>query len=371
MAQDRVEEVVVTGSRIATDPNLVTSSPVTAVKAEELQFRGITRVEDMLNDLPQVVPELTANESNGATGTGTIDLRGLGSDRTLVLTNGHRMGFGDVFALAPDINQIPGALVERVEVLTGGASSTYGSDAMAGVVNFIMKRDFEGFQLDFQYSAYQHSQGNGGIQQAIDELGFEQARDDVTDGGTTNVNLLVGMNTADGRGNITAYLGYRDINSVLQRDRDFSACALANTDDNSLECGGSLTKVPAIVTDFAGTYYDVVGDQFVPWDGTYYNYGPLNYFQRPDTRFTGGFFGRYDVSDNMEGYAELMFMDDRSRSQIAASGAFFVTDQIRCSNAFLSAQQFNALGCTSEDDIAAPFYIGRRSVEGGPRIDDL
>src|SRR5690606_24015481 len=287
-----------------------------------------------------------------------------------VLVNGHRMGFGDPFALAPDINQVPGALIERVEILTGGASSTYGSDAMAGVVNFIMKDDFEGFQLDFQYSGYQHSQGNSGIQQAIDDLGFEQARDDVTDGGTTNVNLLVGMNTADGRGNITAYLGYRDINSVLQRDRDFSACALANTADNSLECGGSLTKVPAIVTDFAGTYYDVVGDQFVPWDGTYYNYGPLNYFQRPDTRFTGGFFGRYEVSDTMEGYAELMFMDDRSRSQIAASGAFFVTDEIRCSNAFLSAQQFAALGCTSTDDVA-PFYIGRRSVEGGPRIDDL
>jgi outer membrane receptor protein involved in Fe transport len=365
-----LEEITVTGSRIATDANLISSSPVSRIDAEELTYRGITRVEDLVNDLPQMTPEFTANDSNGATGTATLDLRGLGSDRTLVLVNGHRMGFGDPFALAPDINQIPGALIERVELLTGGASSTYGSDAMAGVVNFIMKNDFEGFQLDFQYSGYQHNQGNGGVQEAIDALGFEQAPDDVTDGGTTNVNLLVGMNTADGRGNITAYLGYRDINSVLQSGRDFSACALANNDDNSPECGGSLTKFPAVVTDFAGTYYDVVGDQFVPWDGSYYNYGPLNYFQRPDTRFTGGFFGHYDVNDRMEGYAELMFMDDRSRSQIAASGAFFVTDTINCSNAFLSAQQFGALGCTSPADVA-PFYIGRRNVEGGPRIDDL
>src|SRR5690606_30039830 len=172
----QLEEITVTGSRIATDANLLSSSPVSRIEAEELTYRGITRVEDLVNDLPQMTPEFTSNDSNGATGTATLDLRGLGSDRTLVLVNGHRMGFGDPFALAPDINQVPGALIERVEILTGGASSTYGSDAMAGVVNFIMKDDFEGFQLDFQYSGYQHSQGNSGIQQAIDDLGFEQAR---------------------------------------------------------------------------------------------------------------------------------------------------------------------------------------------------
>ncbi|HLB31717.1 MAG TPA: TonB-dependent receptor plug domain-containing protein, partial [Gammaproteobacteria bacterium] len=96
-----LEEVIITGSRIATDANVVTSSPVTTVMAQEIATRGITRVEDLLNDLPSITPELTANESNGATGTAVIDLRGLGSERTLVLTNGHRMGFGDVFELAP------------------------------------------------------------------------------------------------------------------------------------------------------------------------------------------------------------------------------------------------------------------------------
>ena len=114
----KLEEVVVTGSRIATDPNVITSSPVTTVRSEEISMRGITRVEDMLNRLPSVAPEFTANESNGATGSATLDLRGLNSERTLVLTNGHRMGFGDVFELAPDINQVPGALIDRVEVLT-------------------------------------------------------------------------------------------------------------------------------------------------------------------------------------------------------------------------------------------------------------
>ena len=176
--QETLEEVVVTGSRIAADPNLVTSSPVTTVKSEELRFRGITRVEDLINDLPSIVPENTANESNGATGSATIDLRGLSSDRTLVLTNGHRMGFGDVQVLAPDINQVPGALIERVEVLTGGASATYGSDAMSGVVNFIMKKDFEGIQIDYQYSGYHHNSGNEAVQSAVDARGFEQARAD-------------------------------------------------------------------------------------------------------------------------------------------------------------------------------------------------
>ena len=107
--EDTIEEVVITGSRIKTDANLQSSSPVTMIKAEEIAYRGITRVEDLLNDLPSIVPENTGNESNGATGTATIDLRGLTSDRTLVLTNGHRMGFGDVFDLAPDVNAVPAA----------------------------------------------------------------------------------------------------------------------------------------------------------------------------------------------------------------------------------------------------------------------
>ncbi|HEX7060825.1 MAG TPA: TonB-dependent receptor [Woeseiaceae bacterium] len=365
-----LEEITVTGSRIATDPNLISSSPVSQVSSEELTYRGITRVEDLINDLPQITPELSANESNGATGTATLDLRGLDSDRTLVLVNGHRMGFGDPFVLAPDVNQIPGALVDQVELLTGGASSTYGSDAMAGVVNFIMKDDFEGFQVDVQFSGYQHSQGNDSVQEQIDAAGFEQAPDDVTDGATTSINLIVGVNSEDGRGNLTGYLGYRDINAITQDSRDFSACALDSGDFDGTVCSGSATRFPALITDFSGTYFSVEGDEFVPWDGSYYNFGPLNYFQRPDERYTGGMFGKYEVDEHLEGYAEFMFMDDRSLAQIAPSGAFFVTSTINCSNAFLSDQQFAALGCTGDDDVV-PFYIGRRAVEGGPRFDDL
>ena len=316
---DTIEEVVITGSRIKTDANLQSSSPVTMIKAEEISYRGITRVEDLLNDLPSIVPENTGNESNGASGTATIDLRGLTSDRTLVLTNGHRMGFGDVFDLAPDINAVPGALIERIEVLTGGASSTYGSDAMAGVVNFVMKKDFEGLQIDYQYSGFNHSSGNQFIQDQLTAQGFDQAPNSVWDGGGHDVNVTMGVNSSDGKGNITAYLGYRQLNAVTQSERDFSACALSS--NSGTNCQGSATLPTGLFTGFDGTgYFTTAGDQFVPWDYSYYNYAPLNHYQRPDERFTGGMFGHYEVNEHFEAYMEFQFMDDRTNAQIAPSG---------------------------------------------------
>jgi len=160
-----VSEVVVTGSRIAT-PNLDSISPVTAVTSEEIKSTGVTRVEDLLNALPQVVADQGSGLSMGSNGTATINLRGLGTQRTLVLVNGRRMQGGDpsasngatpAFASAADVNLIPAALIERVDVLTGGASSTYGADAVAGVVNFVMNDHFEGIRLDANAGIYNHS----------------------------------------------------------------------------------------------------------------------------------------------------------------------------------------------------------------------
>src|SRR5690348_6516023 len=155
-----LQEVVVTGSRI-TQPGLESISPVTAVNSDELKLEGTTRVEDLLNNLPQVNPGQGSNISNGATGTATVDLRGLGPQRTLVLVNGRRLmpgeptnnGVGEA-----DLNQIPASLVDRVDVLTGGASAVYGADAVAGVVNFVMNDHFQGFRIDANASTYQHSQ---------------------------------------------------------------------------------------------------------------------------------------------------------------------------------------------------------------------
>ena len=142
--ESTIQEVVVTGSRIA-QPGLTTTSPVTAVSADQIKIEGVTRVEDLINNLPQAFADFGGNLSNGSTGAATVNLRNLGSQRTLVLVNSRRLMPGDPTqngAASPDLNQIPAALIERVEVLTGGASAVYGADAVAGVVNFIMNDKF-------------------------------------------------------------------------------------------------------------------------------------------------------------------------------------------------------------------------------------
>lgn len=143
----QVADIVVTGSRIR-QRNLVTTSPVTQVSAEDIDVQGVTRVEDLVTQLPQAFASQNSTVSNGASGTATVSLRNLGADRTLVLIDGKRMGYGSASDAAADLNQIPGQMVERVEVLTGGASAVYGSDAVAGVVNFIMRKNFEGIEID-------------------------------------------------------------------------------------------------------------------------------------------------------------------------------------------------------------------------------
>ena len=389
--------VVVTGSRIP-QPNLTSISPVTAVGNEEIKLEGVTRVEDLINNLPQAAADFGGNVSNGATGAATVNLRGLGSQRTLVLINNRRLMPGDPTqngAASPDLNQIPGALIERVEVLTGGASAVYGADAVAGVVNFIMNDHFEGVRFDGQYSLYSHSQGNGAAQAALDARGFPSPDSSVTDGYTTDFNFIMGMNTGDGRGNATVYAGYRKLHALLQSERDFSACTMGSGDE--FACSGSSTSATgrffpvdqspaAFGAPSTGASFTVDGSEFRPWGGAadQYNFGPVNYYQRPDERYTAGLFAHLDVSDHATAYAEFQFMDDSTVAQIAPSGLFlgsgiglppfFGNYLVNCSNPFLSAAQRSTL-CdgvnkpATTDDVLVT--IGRRNVEGGGRQDDL
>ena len=130
-------DIIVTGSRIP-QPNLEATSPVTVVSSQDVKLSGTSRTEDLVNSLPQVFAAQGSNVSNGASGTATIDLRGLGSKRNLVLVDGKRLQAGDTGNPVADINFVPNQLIKRVDVLTGGASAVYGADAVAGVVNFIM-----------------------------------------------------------------------------------------------------------------------------------------------------------------------------------------------------------------------------------------
>jgi iron complex outermembrane receptor protein len=416
------QEILVTGSRIP-QPNLTSTSPVTVVNAQEIKLSGTTRAEDLINALPQVFAEFGGNVSNGASGTATVNLRGLGSNRTLVLINGRRLLPGDPSLPSADLNTIPAALISRVDVLTGGASSVYGADAVGGVVNFIMDTEFTGFRIDSQYSFYQHNNNSKtGIVDALGARNFDIPTGSTTDGGTIDVTATIGAAFDDGRGHVVAYAGYRKINAVTQDNRDYSACAsqarnplqLANyptpgggplgsgtPGSREFFCGGSGTSANGtffFVDGGTSTTYQVGPNRtFIP-GSTPYNFAPTNYYQRPDERYTAGFFANYEISDALQPYLEGMFMDDRSIAQIAPSGNFGNTFSINCDNPLLSAQQFNFV-CDAENLLIAPdgsvdktgatapylftdpttggtYTRGflqplRRNVEGGPRRDDL
>jgi iron complex outermembrane receptor protein len=150
-----VSEITVTGSRIKA-PNLTSDSPITAVSAEEIKAQGTTNIENLLNNLPSVVGDIT-NVGYNAGGAANVNLRGLGATRTLVLIDGQRVGPTSAINPAVDLNFIPASLVQSIELLTGGASSVYGSDAIAGVINFHLLKDFEGVMIDSNFTGHQHS----------------------------------------------------------------------------------------------------------------------------------------------------------------------------------------------------------------------
>lgn len=395
-------DIVVTGSRLRS-PNLESASPITVLSPAEIRQTGTTRVEDLVNSLPQVFAGQNSGYSNGSSGTATVNLRGLGSERNLVLVNGRRLMPGDPTSSAADINTIPGALIKRVDVLTGGASSVYGADAVTGVVNFVMDTDFEGFRLDGQYSFYNHNNRAGSdIQKALSARGFGAPDGQTADGGTVDVTAIFGTSFDDGRGHVTAYAGYRKIDAVTQDRRDYSACALGqstlaqrNAGFGQYNCGGSGTSANGTFYTNDATFQVGPGRTFIP-GSTPYNFAPTNYFQRPDERYTAGFFANYEISDAVKPYAEFMFMDDRTVAQIAPSGNFGNTFSINCDNPLLSAQQL-AIVCAPTNLLTAPdgsveageapyLFVDpvsgatynrgflqplRRNVEGGPRRDDL
>jgi len=410
------EPIVVTGSRIP-QPNLTSTSPVTVVNSQEVRVTGTTRAEDLINSLPQVFAGQSSTIANGASGTATLNLRGLGSERTLVLINGRRLLPGDPFSSASDINAIPAALISRVDVLTGGASSVYGADAVGGVVNFIMDTNFEGVRMDAQYSFYQHENGaRAPIIAALEARGFGYPTGNNANGGAADFTLMMGAGFDDGRGHVTAYIGYRDIEAVLQATRDYSNCALTARTTAAVAagpgaggvtdftCGGSATSANG--TLFTNTQTLQIGPNrtFIP-SFTPYNFGPLNHYQRPDERYVGGVFAHYEISPALKPYMEFMFMDDRTIAQIAPSGNFGATLTVNCDNPLLSAQQ-RAIVCAPTnltgfappvaDNPATPvneFFAGsaptvffdtngnpyfrgnaqilRRNVEGGGRQDTL
>ncbi|MHB8530133.1 MAG: TonB-dependent receptor plug domain-containing protein, partial [Caulobacteraceae bacterium] len=219
-----VGELVVTGSRI---PRIgaASTSPVAVLTEEEAKLQGATHIEDLVNSLPQVNAGLNDSQI-GILGIATVDLRGIGAFRTLVLMDGRRLNPSDPIDPVGDLNAIPGEMVKRVEVLTGGASSIYGSDAVAGVVNFIMDRQFTGLKLDAQYSFFQDDNNYGSLQALARSSGVSAPSGSVTDGGVIDVSVVGGTDFFRGEGHVTAYADYRHNNAITAASRDYSVCNL-------------------------------------------------------------------------------------------------------------------------------------------------
>ena len=353
----RQETVQVTGSRIIKQ-DFIANSPISTISAESFELTGSVNTEDVLNTLPQAIPGFDRTSNNPGGGYATANLRGLGSSRTLVLVDGKRF-VPTTSSGVVDLNNIPPALIERVEVITGGASAVYGSDAIAGVVNFILKDDFEGLEAN---------------------IGYESTME-YGDAEYYSADLTIGTNFADGRGNVTMNVGYTNRKAVFQGDRDFSNFALGDSGTTLVPGGSSGVPAGHSFDSFTfpdGTTGQAIFDSNAPggvrrWINSgagndRYNYAPVNYLQLPQERFNTTTIARYDITPEIEAYARFTGAFNQVPQQLAPTPAFTsVTTQL--DNPFLTPEQSAILGQLDTDgDGEVTTYLGRRMVETGARV---
>ncbi len=318
-AQDEeIEEITVTGSRLIRQ-DFVAISPITTVDSDIIRQSGNTTLEETLNMYPQLNPDTTsASNQSGGDGVLAPDLRGLGSVRTLVLVDGKRFIPASVTGLS-DMAVIPDMLIERVEIATGGASAVYGSDAIAGAVNFIMRDDFEGFDIRYQWG--EASEG---------------------DGTTNKIDMMFGANTSGGEGNITLYGSYTDRDPVFMENRAFSRQPfLADSTGQLNEFGsGNIPggKIFIPEADFGLIQgVDLIGAQAScpgPIQGIrfgdnsqpfpfcrpteQFNYAATNYILRPLERWQFAALGHYELTDSVEAYTQVFYTKKENEWQQAA-----------------------------------------------------
>ena len=384
-----LEEITVTGSRIAREQGFGQTSPVIVIGAEDISSIGLTRIEDVLNTMPQLEASQQAFYSNGASGTAALDLRGLSPERTLVLMNGRRFQPGGTNTQIVDVNQIPAAMVERVEVLTGGASAVYGADAVAGVVNFIMRK-VKGVEISLGESGYQHNNDNSYMQGLMDARGFSYPSGNTgLDGKSYNIDLMAGSDFAGGKGNATIYASWRKNDELLEAARDYSSCALNAA---GTACGGSgNSPVPNFdiyvydptvdngdgtfgATDYSDEFWATLqpDNSLADFTDNYYNYAPVNHFQRPDERWAAGGFFDLEINEKAKAYMEIQLFNDHTRAQIAESGTFFAEPYyLPLTNATFPANFQASLAARFPGANMFEFWIGKRNVEGGPRVEIL
>jgi len=350
-----IEEVTVTGSRVKRR-DFSSPSPITTVDREAFEFSGQPTLEEYLNQLPQVQPDFGRTTNNPGDGTATLNLRGLGAGRTLILLNGRRVAPSGVSS-AVDVNNLPRALMERVEVITGGASTVYGSDAIAGVVNFVTRKNFEGLAVDGSYSI------------------TEQGDSDIYD-----ANITYGHELANGRGNITVYASYYKRKPLFAGERELTSVPWFDTWEGELIQGGSSATPGSTVffprVDFGDgqptrTFWDPNGiPRAFDRSTDFYNYAPINYLQTPLTRKSIGLMATFDVANNYEAYFEAAYTRNEALQNLAPS-PFFEFLVVNTDNPVLTP----ATRQLFEDNfLVAPglaaMFLGHRLQELGPRIAD-
>jgi len=354
-----LDAVTVTGSRISI-PGVEASSPVASVERNEFLATQPVAVESFLKEFPALTPSIGPATNNGAHGGATIDMRGLGINRTLVLVDGRRPVPFNMDGYV-DTNTIPLALLQSVEMLTGGASVVYGADAVAGVTNFILRRDFEGVEFNLNWG--ETSKGDG-----------ERQKYEVTFGALSD----------DGRANAVLSVGYTEVDPVFQGNRPWSLAAL-NVDDG--QPGGSINTVPAVVNVRGSGMGNMQIDPATGALGPYtqpYNFNPLNYYQTGLERWQTTALARYELNPHAEAWGQVNYTRSVVALSLAPSAVFGDVIDIPLANPYIREpmrqQICGALGiaaanCTSGRDangdlIYTPMTLRRRMPELGPRLDD-
>ncbi len=353
-----IDEITVTGSRIKRR-DFNTPSPLTTISNQDIAFTGQSTIEETLNQMPQVLPQIgrTSNNpslgNNPGIGGAEVDLRGFGPNRSLVLLNGRRVAPSGTDNRV-DLNNIPQFLIDRVEIITGGTSTVYGSDAIAGVVNFITKEDYSGLGI---------------------ETGVSMAEEG--DAETYDLNLVYGHNFANGRGNVTVYADMLERKPLLAADREFTRIAYFDDwEGNLLEAGSPAIPEGHIFFPLADFGNGPVQATFSP-DGTprefmfpddMYNFAPVNYLQIPLSRVAFGVMGHYDLSERFEGYLEASFVRNEPVQNLAPVPAF-LSAEINLDNPVLTpeAQQVFTDNYSCAPNLACVF-LGKRLLEMGPRL---
>lgn len=341
--------IVVTGSRIAR-PDLKSSSPIAVLSSKDFALTNSVTAESLLSVSPQFVPGITGTTNNGNGGAATIDLRGIGAQRTLVLIDGRRMVPSDIGG-AVDINAIPTVLIKRVDILTGGASAVYGADAVAGVVNFVLDDKFKGFTVDASDSVTRYG-----------------------DAPEQNVGVAAGF-TAGDRFHFVIAGQYTHRAGVYQSAREYSAVNLSG----SLKPSGSSNTTPTAIDINAGRFQLNDGSQpgaagdFVPYYKPY-NFNPANYLQVPLDRYNVTALASYEVSPVAEIYARGSYTRSNVTAILAPTATAGFNFTISPDNPFLNAANkaliFGDPGNLNADG-TANVGIRRRITETGGRIESF